>query len=480
MNTKKLLIILTVAAISVSIKISLVSSQQNEQPNAICNIEELSKKLPRPPEFELCMCEQTSAKEKPTYTVSESAFGKKTAAPKTASRGKTKRRSGGVAAGASSLERTEHTILLGSLDVPNKDDLSSPEVAGLQKQLLDYREKRQKSTAEEWLRFQKYRLRGRTPEEALQRTSNEIARQHLAENIQLYKQFKDLQNTSDWDKLPNFDWRTRGLVVGQVMNQGICGSCWAFAAVSVYQYSWDLEQIRTGDALLRRIVPGNSYFKRKPSVQQMLNCIADDKGNCDSGWHGTAFAYMVNSHVPHIPDRLVFNKEETTFLEGFTGRKSVCTDPLKNRAVKRGGIQVVPMIGGEGEGGLLKNSDLILTASDRALAWGYVNQPFDQMPSIEQLKATLVEHGPLAAPMWSDDCFTVYRSGVFNGQNNRTVNHVVTLIGWDDAKGAWLIQNSWGKNWGEDGFAWIKYGNNNIGLFAAWIEPSPINTEMPE
>lgn len=263
------------------------------------------------------------------------------------------------------------------------------------------------------------------------------------------------------------------------MNQGKCGSCWAFASVSVYQSAWDLEQMRTGDALLRQIVPENSYFKRRPSVQQMLNCISTTKGDCTSGWHGNAFAFMVNSHVPHIPDRLVWDQDETTLIEQYTGRKSICTDPLKNKNVKRGGIHVVPLECPDAAPRLMKNSDLLLTAQDRALAWGYVNKPFDKMPSVEQLKATLIEYGPLAAPMFADHCFSVYKSGVFNGQSNRSINHVVMLIGWDDDKQAWLIKNSWGKNWGEDGFAWIKYESNNIGLFAAWIQPLPINEEMP-
>jgi cathepsin L len=137
------------------------------------------------------------------------------------------------------------------------------------------------------------------------------------------------------------------------------------------------------------------------------------------------------------------------------------------------------MIGPEGIGGILKDSDLQLTAGDRALAWGYVNQPFDKMPTVEQLKSALVEHGPLAATVKVDYCFSIYKSGVFNGQNNSSVNHVVMLVGWDDAKGAWRVKNSWGKEWGEDGYAWIKYGSNNIGLFAAWIQPSPVNAEMP-
>lgn len=471
MKIKFLLIIGCIGLTAILTAPDFVRSQQTE----VCSITRLQNKKPPPPATEMCACEQSSAKEKPTYTTSDSPFGIKKSAPVS----RTGKRRFGVAASPGAVERTAKTILLGSLEIPNTDDLSSPEVADLQKQFLDYREKRRQSTEEEWKRFQKYRLRGQTPEEALRKTTNERARQLLAKDILLYKQFKDLQNTDGWNLLPQFDWRTRGLEVGQVMQQGNCGSCWAFASVAVFQSSWDLEQIRTGDALLRQIVPGNSYFKRRPSVQQLLNCIGKTKGDCTDGWHGAAFAYMVNSHVPHIPDRLVFDQDESTLIEQYTGRRSICTDPLRNKRVKRGGFQVVPMIGGEGEGGLLKNSDLILTAQDRALAWGYVNEPFDKMPSVEKLKSALAKHGPLAAPMWADHCFSVYKNGVFNGQNNRTINHVVMLIGWDDAKGAWLIKNSWGKNWGEDGFAWIKYESNNIGLFAAWIQPSPINKEMP-
>lgn len=470
MKIKTLLIIVSITLISIFTKPVLVSSQQTGN----CEYQPADIQKPPPTELEICLCEQTSAKESPTYQVGDSPFGIKTVPPKSSA--KTRR---GVAASPGAIERSEHTALLGKLEIPNTDDLSSPEVTELQKQLLDYRDKRRKSTEEEWLRFQKYRLRGQTPEEFLKKNTNETARKHLAEDILLYKQFKDLQNTDGWNLLPKFDWREHGLETGQVMNQGKCGSCWAFASIAVYQASWDLEQIRTGDALLRQIVPDNSYFKRRPSVQQMLNCISKTKGDCTNGWHGSAFAFMVNSHVPHIPDRLVWDKDETTFIEQYTGRKSVCTDPLQNKNVKRGGIQVVPLEGPDSAPRLMKNSDLLLTAQDRALAWGYVNKPFDKMPSIEQLKNALIKYGPIAMPMWADHCFNVYKSGVFNGQNNRSINHVVVLVGWDDDKKAWLIKNSWGKDWGENGFAWISYGSNNIGLFAAWIQPSPINAEMP-
>lgn len=70
-------------------------------------------------------------KKSPTYQVGDSPFGIKTAARKSTGR------RGGVAASPGTIERTERTALLGKLEVPNTDDLSSPEVADLQKQLLE-------------------------------------------------------------------------------------------------------------------------------------------------------------------------------------------------------------------------------------------------------------------------------------------------------------------------------------------------------
>jgi hypothetical protein len=457
MKIIKLLMLVAVAAAAILTK---PTTSVNSQQNQICDSEKKNEKGQKPTNLELCLCEQSAKRETPTYRVGGWAFGMKPVAADTRKSSKRKR-SGGIVVGAGALERIRETELMGSLEIPNTDDLSSPEVAGLQKQLLDYREEQRKITERDWALYGKW------------------GRNKKPEITRLYNQFKDLENTDDWHLLPQFDWRTRGLEVGKVMQQGKCGSCWAFASVAVFQSSWDLEQMRTGDALLRQIVPEFSYFKRRPSVQQLLNCIGKTKGDCTGGWHGAAFAYMVNSHVPHIPDRLVFDQDESTLIEQYTGRRSICTDPLRNKRVKRSGIQSVPMIGPEGIGGLMKNSDLILTAQDRALAWGYVNEPFDKMPSVEKLKAALVRYGPLAMPIWADYCFSVYKSGVFNGRNSRSLNHVVVLVGWDDERKAWLIKNSWGKDWGEDGYGWVEYESNNVGLFAAWIQPSPINNEMP-
>lgn len=462
MKIRRLLFtIIVVIVMFMLFKTGFVTSQQTES----VNTQKVACDTLKVPVQEKCKCEQDSYTEAPTYEAGGNPFGVKSSKKSTAKKSKRI----GVSAGTlASLERTQSTKMLGKLEIPNTEDLASPEVVKLAEELVNVRATQKKIVEDNWERYKRYRW-NHNP-----KSPQAIKRQ--ADVLRIYNQYQELQNTADWHLLAKFDWREHGLDVGPVMFQGECGSCWAFAATSVYYSSWKLEQMRWGQDVLLEIVPENSAFFRKPSVQQLLNCIGKKKGDCNAGWHGSAFAFMVNSHVPHVPDRLLWYKpdQDKAWIEEYTGRISPCVSPFRNKEIKRGkGTGHIPLDGPDSNFKLKRNSDLIATSFDRALAWGYVNTPFDKMPSVDQIKIALIEHGSLAMPMFADNCFSIYKSGVFNGQKNSSINHVVALVGWDDSKGAWLVKNSWGKNWGEDGYAWIKYGSNNIGLFAAWIQPSP-------
>ena len=173
-----------------------------------------------------------------------------------------------------------------------------------------------------------------------------------------YQRLKKIRNLDgQGPALSRFDWREQGLNVGSVMNQGACQSCWAFAAVSVYQSSWNLELIRTGIYWSYVLSSDEPYglLDRFASVQQLLNCIGKEKGDCESGgWHGTAFAFMAGFHVPHISDRVVERRITNPRLvndpkgpihqieaEGYTGKITRCVNPFRRTKVKRGGRTIV-------------------------------------------------------------------------------------------------------------------------------------------
>jgi hypothetical protein len=432
----------------------------NTEQTAPCANVQTADKTDKQNKLDSCSCQQAAAHDQPTYRVGAAPFGRNVAL-RVGKSARTRARRGKPAA--------EPEDLYEGLEMPDRKDLQSPEVVGLQEKVLRAREGARQRVEESLARARK--VLQLQPRNWLANRTLNSPRARKA-----YEQFIALQNNGSWVSWPKFDWRAQGLDVGPVLHQGSCASCWAFTAVSVYQSSWNLEQLRLGDKFFTETVPEYGSHQRIPSVQQLLNCIGKEKGNCGGGWHGTAFAFMISSHVPHIPDRLVWNKGDQASIEEYTGRVSRCTDLLRTRKVKRGGKMAVPGVGGDGSE-LPANSDLILTAYDRALAWGYVNEQKPDLPTIAQLKQALIKHGPLAMPIHGDDCFSVYQGGIFNGQRTGAPNHVMVLIGWDDEKQAWLIKNSWGENWGEQGFGWVKYGSNSIGHYAAWIQPTPATAD---
>ena len=92
--------------------------------------------------------------------------------------------------------------------------------------------------------------------------------------------------------------------------------------------------------------------------------------------------------------------------------------------------------------------------------WGWVEQ------TDESIKSALIEHGPLVfcARLYRD--FNFYTGGIYQHTwGSRIGGHVMTLFGYDDTQGCWLIKNSAGTSWGEDGWARVAYDHL---FFADW------------
>jgi hypothetical protein len=232
--------------------------------------------------------------------------------------------------------------------------------------------------------------------------------------------------------LPQFDWRDWD-VVGPMRDQKDCKSCWAFATIAAFESSYRLQRSKTQFSSTTKNPDGTTATTSPEKIivnfseQSLINCLGKN-GNCDTGSHADALNYLVKFGVP---------------FEARTNRNKTYANTT------------LPC---EEKGGY------------KAAAWDFVHLPPDEIPTELELKEALLVHGPLVAMVAVDEAFTNYKGGLFDGPSQGRPMHAVVLIGWDDAKQAWLIKNSWSAKWGERGYMWIRWRANGIGKYAAWVD----------
>jgi len=81
--------------------------------------------------------------------------------------------------------------------------------------------------------------------------------------------------------------------------------------------------------------------------------------------------------------------------------------------------------------------------------------------SQEQVKREIVLNGPVIAAIEVHSDFLTYKEGVYNADLAQYVyagGHIVKIIGWgiEMGKKYWLIENTWGADWGENGYGKIE------------------------
>ncbi|MFC1671161.1 C1 family peptidase [Spirochaetota bacterium] len=215
----------------------------------------------------------------------------------------------------------------------------------------------------------------------------------------------------------SFTWVNRRKVT-KVKYQGTCGSCWAFTAAAVLEANYLIRNNKSVDL----------------SEQYILDCAEDQNGrkagSCNGGWYTGVFDY-INRNNPELENNNRYKTADRTCIPSrIRGRKY------------------------------------------RVMAWGYVKRNAG-IPTVKAMKEALCKYGPLAGAVKVTTAFQAYAGGIFDEhtsvRNERDVNHAIVIVGWDDNKKSWLVKNSWGENWGDNGYVWIEYGCNNIGYGAAWV-----------
>lgn len=215
------------------------------------------------------------------------------------------------------------------------------------------------------------------------------------------------------DVPPSYDLRTR-LRVSEVRNQGNYGTCWAFAAISALESSLMPEE--------------NLLF----SVDHMSMSNSFNANQYDGGEYTMGMAYLAAWQGP------VYEKDDP-YGDGATDES---LSPVKH-------VQEIRIIDGK---------------------------------DYQGIKEAVFKYGGVQTSLYSNISSSKGNSKYFNKDTNaycymgsEKPNHDVVIIGWDDnypkenfnvdleGDGAFICQNSWGNEFGDDGFFYVSYYDTNIG-----------------
>ncbi len=214
-----------------------------------------------------------------------------------------------------------------------------------------------------------------------------------------WKSFKDVKVN-----IPNaLDLRPQ---LTQIESQGWCGSCWAFSLTATH---------RDGHALA-----GNDPGRLS---QEWLVEHSTYAAGCQGGYFDSAYDFIMPPKGQPLYSACP-----------YSSGNGKCAAVLPFAA----GIKAWYMLGEKGQSPTVRDVEAYMTLSGKPISIGVA----------------------AAAGSWES-----YGSGVYSKCKTGQLDHMINIVGWDNegaqfdengnlppGKGIWILRNSWGKSWGEQGY----------------------------
>lgn len=209
----------------------------------------------------------------------------------------------------------------------------------------------------------------------------------------------------------DFDWRDYD-VVTPVKDQGFCGSCWSFSATGAMEGAWALH---SGDLL-------------ELSEQQLIDCsVSYGDLACNGGLMDNAFEYAIDNSMCSESTEPYFAEYESCEECKSVANFSSCVDVTPGNEL--------------------------------------------------HLKTALLSTPISVAIDAESNMFQFYSGGIITASECGTsLDHGVLLVGYgeDDGVKYWLVKNSWGESWGENGYFRLERTDeeNTDGTCGIALQPS--------
>ena len=267
--------------------------------------------------------------------------------------------------------------------------------------------------------------------------------------------FRAVPEAGKFAKFPSkFDAREEGIVTS-VKNQMPYGACWAFAMASAMETS-----------LLRRGA-GTFDLSEEHLCYFFANRVGDALGNTDNDHNYHNMYNWAGEKDYHEGGNDMLAAE---FLSTWSGMAAEEEFPLLTNP---------------------SHTEFIYQNHDFSGAYkteAYLEDSVFSDYSVERMKQLLLEYSSVSIMYKAVDAYYNPDTAAYSCTIPGGVNHVVTVVGWDDtfskenfnevsnvsADGAWIVKNSWGDSWGENGYFYLSYEDKSIStLVCATAVPYP-------
>jgi len=250
----------------------------------------------------------------------------------------------------------------------------------------------------------------------------------LVENIDSNIQ-KKLDNIRD---VPDkFNWVEQGKV-SAVKNQGGCGSCAAFSAIAAVESCFKIvnDDNKEVDLSEQHVLDCAFGYDYTYEGEEWISY------GCHGGWPFT--------YIDWLNENQTVNEESYPYVSGGDGKNRDCREVEENETE-------MPSVTGMWNRIITKEEDM----------------------------KPLVTINPVSTSLQVTDNWYRYGGGVFedieccnteeDSQCRSYVNHAILVVGFgqENGKDYWLIKNSWGPSWGEDGYIKLNRGTGHCGVGGA-------------
>ncbi len=221
------------------------------------------------------------------------------------------------------------------------------------------------------------------------------------------------------ENLPSY-YRLNETSLTSVKDQKQGGNCWSFTALAVLE------------SCIKRIT-GIEYDFSEENMKNIMSLYSDYGWNVnpnDGGYNPMAWAYLTSWLGP-VND-----------IDDEYGESSVLSPVLES---------------------LLHVQNMLFLSR-----YGYNDN--------DAIKKAILMYGAVATDMlYEKECLLNGTSYYYPEENNKT-DHAVTIVGWDDnyskdnfimtpeGDGAWIVKNSWGPDWGDEGYFYVSYYDTQMAL----------------